>query len=384
MSTPDNTSSYNRIVVKIGTSVLSGNTLNNSLDDGMMSKLVGQISGAIDKYGSQILIVTSGAIAAGRAAIGSKADEYGNRDIISRQVYAAVGQGELFQQYQNLFDKQGIKVAQTLLTTNDLSHRQSYLNIRNTLLALLDMGIVPIINENDVVAVDEIGEVFGDNDRLSALVSNLIDADLLLILTDTDGLYTSDPRTNPSAQLISDVETFDDAILSAAGEHTNPWARGGMPTKIEAAQLVTTSGIPMIMCHGHQDDAILRALNNENIGTKFHPATEKLEARKRWLLSMMGDTDSGAIIIDNGAHQALKNHGVSLLPAGVINVDGFFERGDIVYVLDSQKDKIACGISNYNSYDITRIKGIKSSQIEKILGYDYGQEVVHRNNLVLI
>ena len=246
------------------------------------------------------------------------------------------------------------------------------------------MGIVPIINENDVVAVDEIGEVFGDNDRLSALVSNLIDADLLLILTDTDGLYTSDPRTNPSAQLISDVETFDDAILSAAGEHTNPWARGGMPTKIEAAQLVTTSGIPMIMCHGHQDDAILRALNNENIGTKFHPATEKLEARKRWLLSMMGDTDSGAIIIDNGAHQALKNHGVSLLPAGVINVDGFFERGDIVYVLDSQKDKIACGISNYNSYDITRIKGIKSSQIEKILGYDYGQEVVHRNNLVLI
>ncbi|MBO55537.1 MAG: glutamate 5-kinase [Dehalococcoidia bacterium] len=384
MSTPDNTSSYNRIVVKIGTSVLSGNTLNNSLDDGMMSKLVGQISGAIDKYGSQILIVTSGAIAAGRAAIGSKADEYGNRDIISRQVYAAVGQGELFQQYQNLFDRQGIKVAQTLLTTNDLSHRQSYLNIRNTLLALLDMGIVPIINENDVVAVDEIGEVFGDNDRLSALVSNLIDADLLLILTDTDGLYTSDPRTNPSAQLISDVETFDDAILSAAGEHTNPWARGGMPTKIEAAQLVTTSGIPMIMCHGHQDDAILRALNNENIGTKFHPATEKLEARKRWLLSMMGDTDSGAIIIDNGAHQALKNHGVSLLPAGVINVDGFFERGDIVYVLDSQKDKIACGISNYNSYDITRIKGIKSSQIEKILGYDYGQEVVHRNNLVLI
>ena len=384
MSTPDNTSLYNRIVVKIGTSVLSGNTSNTSLDDAMMSKLVKQITTAIEKYRSQILIVTSGAIAAGRAAIGSQVEEYSNKDIISRQVYAAVGQGELFHQYQNLFDKHGIKVAQTLLTTNDLSHRQSYLNVRNTLLALLDIGIVPIINENDVVAVDEIGEVFGDNDRLSALVSNLIDADLLLILTDTDGLYTADPRTNPNAHLISDVEKFDDSILSAAGEHTNPWARGGMPTKIEAAQLVTTSGIPMIMCHGHQDDAILKALTDQNIGTKFHPATEKLEARKRWLLNMMGDTDSGAIIIDNGAHTALKQHGVSLLPAGVVNVNGTFARGDIVYVLDPQQDKIACGISNYNSDDIIRIKGIKSNQIQEILGYDYGQEVVHRNNLVLI
>ena len=384
MSTPYSTSSYNRIVVKIGTSVLSGNTSNNSLDGPTMAKLVRQITTAIEKYHSQVLIVTSGAIAAGRAAIGSKIDQYANKDIISRQVYAAVGQGELVHQYQNLFDARGVKVAQTLLTTNDLSHRQSYLNIRNTLLALLDIGVVPIINENDVVAVDEIGEVFGDNDRLSALVSNLVDADLLLILTDTDGLYTADPRTNPNANLISDVKTFDDSILSAAGEHTNPWARGGMPTKIEAAQLVTTSGIPMIMCHGHQDDAILKALNNENIGTKFHPATEKLEARKRWLLSMMGDTDSGAIIIDNGANLALKQHGVSLLPAGVLNVNGTFERGDIVYVLDSQKDKIACGISNYNSDDILRIKGIKSDQIQEVLGYDYGQEVVHRNNLVLI
>jgi glutamate 5-kinase len=375
---------YKRIVVKIGTSVLSGNSSDNSLDSNTMSDLVAQIASLIHIYESQVLIVTSGAIAAGKASIGHKIDDSSNKDIISRQVFAALGQGQLLHEYQQLFASHNIQVAQTLLTTNDLSNRQSYLNVRNTLLGLLEMGVVPIINENDVVAVDEIGEVFGDNDRLSALVTNLVDADLLIILTDTDGLYTSDPKQNKDAKLILEVHQVDDEIIATAGSHSNPGSRGGMPTKLEAAQLVTTAGIPMVMCHGHADQTILKVCQNESVGTKFHPAAEKLEARKRWLLSMAHDSGCGEIIIDQGAAIALNKQGVSLLPAGIIATNGSFNRGDVIYILSNNGSKVACGISNYTSADLTLIKGLKSDKIQDILGYYYGQEVVHRNNLVLI
>jgi glutamate 5-kinase len=375
---------YKRIVVKIGTSVLSGNSSDNALDTCTMSDLVAQIADVIQIHKSQVLIVTSGAIAAGKAVIGHKIDDLSHRDILSRQVFAALGQGPLLHEYQQLFAGHNIQIAQTLLTTNDLSNRQSYLNVRNTLLGLLDMGVVPIINENDVVAVDEIGEVFGDNDRLSALVANLVDADLLIILTDTYGLYTADPKQNKDATLISEVHQVDDAIIATAGAHSNPAARGGMPTKLEAAQLVTTAGIPMVMCHGHSEQAILKVIRSESVGTKFHPAAEKLEARKRWLLSMTHDSESGEIIIDQGAAIALNKHGVSLLAAGIIATNGSFNRGDTIFVLDNNGNKIACGISNYTSADLTLIKGTKSNNIQDILGYYYGQEVIHRNNLVLI
>lgn len=371
---------YRRIVVKAGTSVLTGAPADRGLDLKAMADLVGQVS-RLRQLSAEVLLVTSGAIAAGRQALGLTSTSRG-RDISFRQVLAAVGQGRLMHTYQELFDSHQIKVAQTLLTVNDLSDRQSYLNVRNTLIALLELGVVPILNENDVVAVDEIGEVFGDNDRLSALVANLVDADLLVILTDIDGLYTADPRVDSGASLIPLVGRVDADIEARAGEHRNPWARGGMPTKLEAARLVTTAGITMIICNGRASNAVLRAAAGEAIGTLFQPAAEKLEARKRWMLS--GISHRGEIIVDPGAARALHTSHSSLLPAGVKAINGGFQRGDIIYVVAEPGQRIACGIANYSSADVLRIRGFRSDRIQHILGYHYGQEVVHRNNLVLL
>ena len=375
---------YRRVVVKAGTSVLTGGSSSDHLDLGMMADLAGQISHLRGSMSVETLLVSSGAIAAGREALDQDGNSRQSRNILNRQMLAALGQGRLMHQYQQLFAEHQVQVAQTLLTVNDLSDRQSYLNVRNTLLGLLELGVVPIINENDVVAVDEIGEVFGDNDRLSALVATLVDADLLVILTDIDGLFTSDPRTNPDATLIPLVEQVDSKIESAAGQHLNPGARGGMPTKIEAARLVTTSGIPMIICNGKTEGAVLRAAQGQSIGTRFQPAAEKLEARKRWMLSRVRDSGWGEILIDPGAARALLERNVSLLPAGVRGVKGEFQRGDILYITDPVGKHIACGIANYASSDISSIKGYRSDRIPDLLGYFYGQEVVHRNNLVLL
>jgi len=234
---------YRRIVVKAGTSVLTAAPAHRGLSQDAMADLVRQIC-QLRLLSAEVLLVTSGAIAAGEEVLGPGREEL-DRDIPSRQVLAAVGQSRLMHTYQELFFSHGYQVAQTLLTINDIADRQSYLNVRTTLLALLELGVVPILNENDVVAVDEIGEVFGDNDRLSALVANLIDADLLVILTDTEGLYTADPNVDSSARLISQVDQVDDAVEAMAGKDLNPWARGGMATKIEAARLVTTAGVTM-------------------------------------------------------------------------------------------------------------------------------------------
>jgi len=239
-----------------------------------------------------------------------------------------------------------------------------------------------VVNENDVVAVDEIGEVFGDNDRLSALVANLVDADLLVVLTDTEGLYSADPRTDPNATLIAEVDQVDASIESLAGEELHPWARGGMATKLEAAKLVTTSGISMVMCHGRAEDAVMRAACGESVGTFFKPADSKMEARKRWMLS--GISQRGKIIVDPGAVGALVSDHRSLLPAGIQSVEGNFSRGESIYVVDSKGVNIACGIANYAARDIGKIQGLRSDRIEETLGYHYGQEVVHRNNLVLL
>jgi glutamate 5-kinase len=275
-----------------------------------------------------------------------------------------------------------LQVAQVLLTIKDLYDRQSYLNVRNTLQGLLDLGVIPILNENDVVAVDEIGEVFGDNDRLSALVANLVDADLLVILTDIDGLYTADPNLDPEARLLPVVERVDEDIEALAGRDRNPWARGGMATKIDAARLVTTSGITMVMCHGMTEDSVLRAARGDEIGTMFRPAAEKLEARKRWMLGAV--SHRSAVAVDQGAAAALRKNNRSLLPAGITEVTGDFERGDIVYIVAAGDRRIACGIANYGSADIKRIRGVRSDDIQDTLGYHYGPEVIHRDNLVLI
>ena len=371
---------HNRVVIKAGTSVLTKPPEHRGLNLELMEGLVGQVC-ELRRAGVETLLVTSGAIAAGREVLGT-APERQLRDIPTRQVMAAVGQSQLMHTYQQMFASKGFKVAQTLLTTNDLSHRQSYLNVRNTLRGLLELGVVPIVNENDVVAEDEIGEVFGDNDRLSALVANLVDADLLVILTDIDGLYTADPNQDPDAKLIPIVDRVDDAVEALAGKNLNPWARGGMSTKLEAARLVTTSGMSMVMCDGRAQDVVLKAVRGEPVGTLFNPGAEKLEARKRWMLS--GISQRGEVFVDAGAVSALREKNRSLLPAGITRVDGDFSRGDIVFITGQEGRRIACGIANYGSEDITRIRGAQSGDIESTLGYHFGQEVVHRNNLVLL
>ncbi len=371
---------YRRIVIKAGTAILSGGGSDTAgVNLHVLGSIVRQIC-QLREEGAEVLLVTSGAIAAGREALGRQGPV--SRDIRSRQVAAAVGQGRLMQIYHEQFAKHGVTVAQALLTIGDLSNRQSYLNVRNTLQGLLELGVVPLLNENDVVAVDEIGAVFGDNDRLSALVANLVDADLLLILTDIDGLYTADPRIDPSAKLIPWVERIDTEVEAMAGQHRQPWARGGMPTKLEAARLVTTSGIPMVMAHGREDGVALRAASGEAVGTFFQPAEEKLEARKRWMLS--GISQRGQVIVDDGAAAAVRDRHRSLLPAGVRRTDGDFARGDTVYIADGSGSPFACGITNYSAADIKRIRGLRSEKIEETLGYHYGEEVVHRNNLVLL
>ena len=398
---------YKRIVIKAGTSVLTNPPDHRTLHRPIIGSLVDQIA-ILRGWSIEVLLVTSGAVAAGREVLGRYAENAApyqragrgvsdrirprddGYDIVSRQVFAAVGQSRLMGVYQELFASHGIQTAQALLTAADLSHRPSYLNVRNTLRRLLDLGVVPVLNENDVVAVDEIGEVFGDNDRLSALLATLVDADLLLILTDIEGLYTADPHLDSNARLIPWVEEVDSGIESLASGGPNPWARGGMPTKIDAARLVTKSGIAMIMCNGLAEDAVLRAVSSRNgsqgFGTLFQPSADKLEARKRWMLSAMSPTASntGEVFVDAGAASALEADHRSLLPAGVREVKGDFQRGDIIYIVGMEGRRIACGIANYAAGEVTRIRGLHSHQIQDSLGYHYGQEVVHRNNLGLL
>ena len=367
---------YKCLVVKGGTGVLTGGS--DRLDLEVMSGLVDQIA-TLNDSGARVILVTSGAVAAGRQTLGIVGER---RDIPFRQVLAAVGQSHLMHVYQELFASHNIKIAQALLTWKDLSDRQGYLNVRNTLLALLDLGAVPVLNENDVVAVDEIGEVFGDNDTLSALVANLVDADLLAILTDTDGLYTADPGVDPAAQLIRRVEKVDVAMEALAGRHHSPQTRGGMQTKLEAARLATASGIATVVCNGRGSDVLLRLAHGEELGTLFLPTASRMESRKRWMLS--GLSTRGELLVDRGAATALGDQNRSLLPAGVKAVEGEFHRGDIVYIMGPAGEKLACGIANYSSADIARIKGSHSDGIEAVLGYHYGDEVIHRNNMVLL
>ena len=368
---------YKRIVVKLGTSLLTGGGYR--LDDAIMSRLVAQVA-QLHRQKRQVVIVSSGAIAAGRHKLGLTRD---SRGVPFRQVLASIGQSRLMNVYEQLFGQHDIAVAQALLTKTDLSDRSGYLNARNTLLSLLELKVICIVNENDVVAVDEIQEAkFGDNDNLSAMVANLVDADLLLILTDTGGLYTADPQRSADARLIPQVERIDSEIERLAAGTTNHLSTGGMATKIEAAKMATASGVTVIIADGREPDVILRLDAGEAIGTRFLPTSNKLESRKRWMLSGLGIR--GQLAIDAGAAQALKKHKKSLLAAGIKQVSGHFERGDIVTISDEGGNPLGHGISNYSSGDIKAIKGAHSGQIANRLGYDYGSEVVHRNNLVVL
>ena len=368
---------YHRIVVKLGTSLLTGGT--DHLNEDTMSQLVAQVA-QLHQRGVEILIVSSGAIASGRHKLGLTKKL---RGIPFKQVMASIGQSRLMSVYERLFDQHNITVAQALLTKADLSDRAGYLNTRNTLIALLELGVICIVNENDVVAVDEIQEAkFGDNDNLSAMVANLIDADLLLLLGDVAGLYTADPHRDSDAQLIPQVERIDSRIEYLAAGTTNSRGIGGMITKIEAAKLATASGITVVMADGRESDIILRLVAGEAVGTCFWPFTNKLESRKRWMVSYL--SAKSRLIVDSGAAGALRKQKRSLLATGIEQVEGEFQRGDVVTIYDHKESILGCGITNYSASDIRTIKGAHSRDIVTLLGYDYGSEVVHRNNLVVL
>ena len=370
-------SQYQRLVIKLGTNLLTGGS--GRLDLPTMAGLAGQVA-QLHGQGREIILVSSGAIAAGRDKLGA---DRNRKDIAFRQVLAAVGQGCLMHTYEQLFDKHGIVVAQALLTKRDLSDRAGYLNARNTLLSLLSLGVVPIINENDVVATDEIKEAkFGDNDNLSAMVANLVDADLLVLLSDVTGLHTSDPRKDPEARIIPTVKKIDAEIEGMAGGAGTSRGTGGMATKIEAAKVATRSAIAVVITEGIIPNVIVRLAEGESIGTLFLPTTTKVESRQRWMISRLASR--GKIIVDDGAAAALKKRKGSLLPAGIKGVEREFKRGDMVDIVDLQGNRIACGISNYSAIDIQAMKGAQSEDIMAILGYEYGAEVVHRNNLVVL
>ncbi len=370
-------SSYRRIVVKAGTTLLTQGS--DRLDPRVMSSLVEQLA-QLHLSGIETVLVSSGAVAAGRQVLGvPKAGV----DVPFKQVLAAAGQGRLIHEYEQLFERHGIPVAQALLSRKDLTDRLGYLNVRNTLLALLEAKVVPIINENDVVAVDELaGEVFGDNDNLSAMVANLIDADLLVMLGEVDGLFTADPNIDPRAELISVIDETDEEVEALAGASWGGTGEGGMATKIEAAKLATASGVEVVIAKGTEPNVLERLSRGEGIGSRFRATSTKMESRKRWMRS--GLSTRGKIVVDEGASRAMLRRNASLLPAGVRDVQGAFDRGDIVAVLDGESEHIAVGITNYGSAELASIKGFRSDRIEEMLGHHYGDEVIHRNNMVMV
>ncbi len=376
MRKKSNPPNYHRLVIKLGTNLITNGKA--SLSRKMMSRLVDQVA-QLNHRGLQTIVVSSGAVAAGKNRLGIRKKR---RDTPFRQMLAAVGQGPLMQAYDDLFSAHNIIVAQTLLTKPDFLSRVGYLNARNTLLALLELGVVPIVNENDVVFVDELkGTTFGDNDNLSAMVANLVDADLLIILSDVEGLYSSNPTQNPKAKLIPKVEKIDESIEKLATGSCGEKGTGGMTTKIEAAKFATTSGASVVIAHGQEQDVLLRLIDGEDLGTFFPASSSKLESRKRWMLSQSA---KGIIIVDPGARTALQERNKSLLPAGIVKIKKRFKRGDLVHVEDTKGNCFATGITAYSSVDINKIKDYRSEKITEILGYCYGDEVIHRDNLVLL
>ncbi len=367
---------YRRVVVKAGTNLLTGGT--DRIARTALANLARQLT-ELRARGGEVILVTSGAIHAGRERLRALP---GGGGLASRQALAAVGQSRLMSLWDEVFEAHGIAVAQALLTRHDLADRLGYLNARNTLLTLLDLGVVPVVNENDVVAVDEIRDsVIGDNDNLSALVANLVDADLLLLLSDVAGLYSADPTTHPDAEIIRTVVTIDEALEAAAGT-AGALGTGGMVTKLQAARVATASGTHVVIADGLEADVILRATAGEAVGTHFVPRGDRVESRRRYLLS--GLPVRGRIVVDAGAASALASGGSSLLPAGIVSAEGTFERGDVVQVIGPDGRHLASGTANYSVGDVVQIRGYRSDRIAAVLGYEYGDEVIHRSNLVLL
>jgi len=363
-----------RIVVKLGTSVLTRGTA--SLDRAHMVELARQCA-ALFHQGNDIILCTSGAILAGRERLGApKLPD----TVTTKQMLAAVGQIRLMLEWERFFEIYGIHVGQILLTRADVEDRRRFLNAQDTLRALLEQRIVPVINENDAVATAEIK--VGDNDNLSALVAVLAEADLLLLLTDQPGLFTADPRRNSDAQLIPEVEAIDKTLREMAGGSVSGLGVGGMVTKLQAADVARRAGVDVVIASGHAPDVISRISHGEAVGTRFPALETPLESRKRWIFA--GPAVAGILIVDDGAAQALRDQGRSLLPAGITTVIGDFQRGDSITILGPGETEIARGIARYSSLELEKIRGYHSNQIGDRLGYAYGPVAVHRNDLILV
>lgn len=362
-----------RIVVKVGSAVVAGPPVDG---EHIFDRLASDIR-RLRKAGVDVAVVSSGAIALGVRKLGLKDRP---STIPERQAVAAVGQGALMASYDAAFNRLGEKAAQVLLTHDDLGSRNRFLNARNTLLTLFRMGIVPVINENDTVAVEEIK--FGDNDALSALATNLIEADLLIILSDIDGLYDKDPKIDPFARLVPVVEDVESLRFESLTAATNSLGTGGIRSKCEAARKAAHFGTATVIANGNMKGVLERVMAAEEVGTLFLPKEDRLTGKKHWIA--FSTRPSGRLFVDEGAKEALLKGGKSLLPSGVKDVDGSFDAGEVVHCVDHKGMEFARGVANYSSTEIQKIKGLKSSELEKVLGYRVYDEIIHRDNLVVL
>ncbi len=362
-----------RLVIKIGSNIIA--SAEQGLNTRRLKAVTRDIAGVLDR-GYEAVIVSSGAIAAGLKKLDLREKP---RDIRLKQAAAAIGQSSLMWAYEEHFAGFHKKVAQILLTRDDISNRRRYINAKNTLFTLLGCGVIPLINENDPVAVDEIK--FGDNDMLAALAAGLVEADMLIILSDVEGLYTKDPRQK-GARIIKTVDNITPDIERLAGGRGSAVGTGGMYSKILAARQAVDHGIPVVIMSGRKSGLIAKLLEGKEIGTYFRPRQHRLSSKKGWIA--YGVRSRGAVYIDDGAVKALTTMGKSLLPSGIVRVEGNFEVGDYIRCMSTDGGKIAKGLTNYSSADLDLIKGKKTSEIERILGYKYSDEVIHRDNLVVI
>jgi len=369
------TSAAHTVVVKVGTRVLtqSDGTLNHK-----RIELLAEEIHAMHAAGRRTVLVSSGAVGAGVGLLGLKARP---TDLAKLQAVAAVGQTHLIQSYDRVFAKHGRRAAQVLLTIEDVDDRLRYLNVRNTLHSLLDFGAVPIVNENDTVSVEELKTTFGDNDRLAAMVTNLLRAPLLIVLSDIEGLYDGDPSL-PSSRLVSTVERIDERVLAYVRDRKTGQSKGGMASKLEAARMVTTAGENMIIASGHGTNILTQIMAGETVGTLFVAQGKGISPFKRWL--GFSAQVRGRIQLDEGARKAIVEKGRSLLAAGIVGTQGEFQKGDVVALCDAEGTVIARGLTNYSSADVERIKGIKSEKIAQVLGQRPYEEVIHRDNLAIV
>jgi glutamate 5-kinase len=362
------------VVIKVGTNVLAGE--DGRIDHGRLHNLCEQVH-RVHKSGRKVTLVSSGAIGAGIGRLG-----LGKRptDLRHLQACAAVGQCSLMRLYEECFNQHGIRTAQLLLTAGDFDNRTRYLNARNTILTLLEWDCLPIINENDTVSIAEIR--FGDNDKLAAMVTNLLQSPLLILLTVVDGLFSADPNTDPNARLLTTVPNLDHQVLEMAGSSRSSLGTGGMRSKLRAARIATAAGESVIMANGAKAGILDAIIAGEPVGTLFLPHGSSMPAWKRWL----GFTaqPKGQLIVDAGARDAVQRRGRSLLPIGVVRVGGSFHKGDVVVLCDSEGTEFARGLSNYSAADATRICGMRTEQIGEVLGALPYEEIIHRDNLVVI